>query len=54
MHVIYRYKEMNFAIKANQACKVIKRNSLEQNNMKNKDCIRVQKENGSKPAAYDD
>lgn len=41
-------------MKANQVWKVIKRNSLGQNNMKNKDCMRPQKENGSKPAAYDE
>lgn len=54
MHVIYLYKEMTFSIKGNQVCKVIKRNSLGQNNMKNKDCVRAQKENGSNPAAYND
>lgn len=45
---------MNFPIKANQVWKVIKRNSLGQNNKKNKDCMRTQKENGSKPATYEE
>lgn len=44
---------MNFPVKANQVWKVIRINSLGQNNMKNKDCMRASKENGSKPAACD-
>lgn len=49
----FKKGRINSPKKANQVWKVIKINSLGWNNMKNKDCMSTQKENGSKPAAYD-
>lgn len=46
--------KINFPIKANQVWKVIKKNSFGQSNMKNKDLMRAQKGNGSKPSACHD